>query len=96
MENYNINKNIKCVSLSPRKNNHNPPKLDLDYIFQDYDKKMITLQNKLFSLIIKFHSIFKKLITDINSVLITLGNQAICSKSILLNFNYTDDKKFLN
>ena len=94
MENYNIKdiKNIKCVSLSPRKTNHNSPQLDLDYIFKEYDKKMITLQNKLFSVIIKFHSIFKKLITDINSVLITLGNQAICSKSILLNFNYNDEK----
>ena len=94
MENYinKNNKNIKCVSLSPRKSNNKTSQLDLEYIIKDYDKKMIILQNKLFSVIIKFHSIFKKLITDINSVLITLGNQAICSKSILLKFDYNDEK----
>ena len=97
MENYcnkNIKnvKNIKCESLSPRKRSHDTSKSNLDYIIRRYDQKMIILQNKLFSLIIKFHSIFKKLITDINSVLITLGNQAICSKSLLLNLNFNDEK----
>jgi len=99
MENYFIKniknvKNIKCESLSPRKRSHDTytSKSNLDYIIRRYDQKMIILQNKLFSLIIKFHSIFKKLITDINSVLITLGNQAICSKSLLLNLNFNDEK----
>ena len=96
MENYfnnNIrNVNIKSESMSPVNRRNNSAQIDLDYINKLYDKKNFLLQNKLFTLIIKFHSIFKKLITDINSVLITLGNQAICSKSLLLNLNKKDER----
>ena len=96
MENYftnNIrNVNIKSQSMSPVNRRNNSAQIDLDYINKLYEKKNFLLQNKLFTLIIKFHSIFKKLITDINSVLITLGNQAICSKSLLLNLNKKDER----
>ena len=96
MENYfnnNIrNVNIKSQSMSPVNRRNNSAHIDLDYINKLYEKKNFLLQNKLFTLIIKFHSIFKKLITDINSVLITLGNQAICSKSLLLNLNKKDER----
>ena len=96
MENYfnnNIrNVNIKSQSMSPVSRRNNSAQIDLDYINKLYEKKNFLLQNKLFTLIIKFHSIFKKLITDINSVLITLGNQAICSKSLLLNLNKKDER----
>lgn len=96
MENYftnNMNNiNLKSESHSPISKRISNLQIDLEYIYKLYDKKNIFLQNKLFSLIIKFHSIFKKLITDINSVLITLGNQAICSKSLLLNINKRDER----
>jgi hypothetical protein len=96
MENYFTNnmrnKNIKSESMSPVNRRNNSAQIDLDYINKLYDKKNFLLQNKLFTLIIKFHSIFKKLITDVNSVLITLGNQAICSKSLLLNINKKDER----
>ena len=87
MENYSTNNmkniNINFETLSPINKRQNYAKNDLNNINNLYDKKNIMLQNKLFSLIIKFHSIFKKLIADINSVLITLGNQTISSKSLL-------------
>ena len=86
------NVNIKSQSMSPVNRRNNSAQIDLDYINKLYEKKNFLLQNKLFTLIIKFHSIFKKLITDINSVLITLGNQAICSKSLLLNLNKKDER----
>ena len=96
MENYFTNNmrniNIKSESMSPVNRRNNSAQIDLDYINKLYDKKNFLLQNKLFTLIIKFHSIFKKLITDVNSVLITLGNQAICSKSLLLNINKKDER----
>ena len=96
MENYfsnNIgNSNIKNESMSPVNKRDNSAQIDFENIIKLYDKKNSLLQNKLFTLIIKFHSIFKKLITDINSVLITLGNQAICSKSLLLNLNKNDER----
>ena len=85
------NINTKSESMSPINKHHGSTQMDFDYINKLYDKKNNFLQNKLFSLIIKFHSIFKKLITDINSVLITLGNQAICSKSLILNMNKRDE-----
>ena len=94
MENY-CNKNmnsIKSESMSPKRKRNNSAQIDLDYINKLYDEKNIILQNRLFTLIIKFHSIFKKLIADINSVLITLGNQAICSKSLLLNLNKNNER----
>ena len=94
MENY-FNKNINSIkseSMSPKRKRNNSAQIDLNYINKLYDKKNIILQNRLFTLIIKFHSIFKKIITDINSVLITLGNQAICSKSLLLNLNKNNER----
>ena len=96
MENYSTNNmkniNINFETLSPINKRQNYAKNDLNNINNLYDKKNIILQNKLFSLIIKFHSIFKKLIADINSVLITLGNQTISSKSLLLKINQDDEK----
>ena len=88
MRNY----NIKSQSMSPVNKRNNDAQIDLENIIKLYDKKNILLQNKLFTLIIKFHSIFKKLINDINSVLITLGNQAISSKSLLLNLNTKNER----
>ena len=96
MENYSTNNmkniNINFETLSPINKRQNCAKIDLNNINNLYDKKNIMLQNKLFSLIIKFHSIFKKLIADINSVLITLGNQTISSKSLLLKINQDDER----
>lgn len=96
MENYSTNNmkniNINFETLSPINKRQNYAKNDLNNINNLYDKKNIMLQNKLFSLIIKFHSIFKKLIADINSVLITLGNQTISSKSLLLKINQDDER----
>ena len=96
MENYFTN-NIKNINfqkklLSPRYTTYNNDNIDLSSINNIYEKKSIILQNKLFSLIIKFHTIFKKLITDINSVLITLGNQTLYSKSLLLEIECDDEK----
>ena len=94
MESYLNNniKNLKRETISPKNRCNTTAQLDLEYIYKLYDKKNMILQNRLFTLIIKFHSIFKKLITDINSVLITLGNQAICSKSLLFTINKKDEK----
>ena len=70
MKNYSTNNmkniNINFETLSPINKRQNYAKNDLNNINNLYDKKNIMLQNKLFSLIIKFHSIFKKLIADIN------------------------------
>ena len=101
MENYfnnNIrNVNIKSQSMSPVNRRNNSAQIDLDYINKLYEKKNFLLQNKLFTLIIKFHSIFKKLITDINSVLIERTNRPCSFHVCFINklpvkniyFNYT-------
>ena len=97
MDNYLTNDinhiNFQHQLLSPKyTNNNKTTKIDLSSIYNIYEKKNNIIQNKLFSLIIKFRTIFKKLITDINSVLITLGNQAIYSKSLLLEIDRNDEK----
>ena len=65
-----------------------------EYITQLYDKKYVLIINKLVSLISKFHYTLKKLINDISNVSITLGNQTICAKSLILEIKI-DNEKYL-
>ena len=67
---------------------------NIEYIIQKYDKKYLIVINKLASLISKFHSTLKKLINDISNVSITLGNQTINSKSLILEMKIDDEKYF--
>ena len=69
--------------------NHN-----LENSSQKYDQKNVSLLNKLSSLISKFNCILKKSINDISNVSITLGNQTIYSKTLLLEMNKNDEKYF--
>ena len=64
------------------------------YLTQRYDRQYVKLINQITSIIAKFYSIFKKLINDMGNISITLGNQTIYSKSILLEINKNDEKLF--
>ena len=63
-------------------------------ISQKYEQKNVFILNNLSSLISKFNYLFKKLINDISNVSITLGNQTIYSKTLLLEMNKSDEKYF--
>ena len=88
INNENINGRILFKSYNSLNNNN------IDYINQRYDQKYTSLLNKLSLLISKFCSILKKLINDISNISITLGNQTIYSKSLLLDMNKNDEKYF--
>ena len=64
------------------------------YLTQRYDRQYVKLINQISSIIAKYYSIFKKLINDVGNISITLGNQAIYSKSILLEINKNNEKLF--
>ena len=61
---------------------------------QKYDRQYVKLINQISSIIAKFYSIFRKLINDVGNISITLGNQTIYSKSILLEINKNNEKLF--
>ena len=61
---------------------------------QRYDRQYVKLINQISSIIAKFYTIFKKLINDVGNISITLGNQTIYSKSILLEINKNNEKLF--
>jgi hypothetical protein len=88
INNENINGRILFKSYNSLNNNN------IEYINQRYDQKYTSLLNKLSLLISKFCSILKKLINDISNISITLGNQTIYSKSLLLDMNKNDEKYF--
>ena len=78
------------IEKQENENNEN----NYEYITQLYEKKYILIINKIASLISKFHYTLKKLINDISNISITLGNQTICSKSLILEIKI-DNEKYL-
>ena len=59
-----------------------------------YIRNYISIINELSSSIANFYFILKKSINDMRNISITLGNQTIYSKSLLLEMSKNDDKYF--
>ena len=59
-----------------------------------YIRNYISIINELSSSIANFYFILKKSINDMRNISITLGNQTIYSKSLLLEMSKSDDKYF--